>query len=176
MTAMPSSDSLLEETLELWSFARDGIIEEFENIPADDFDFRPHPQSRTVADLARHVLESALMAAGELTREDGDFRRKPYPALIEEYAGHVTGLADRATLIAALRDSHADALRRIRAAGGDFMMRPIRRFDGRSGTRYAWLQHALDHESYHRGQVALYARMMGHVPALTRRIHGDGES
>jgi uncharacterized damage-inducible protein DinB len=28
------------------------------------------------------------------------------------------------------------------------------------------------HESYHRGQIALYVRQMGRVPALTQRISG----
>lgn len=169
---MPNPDSLLDETLELWGFARAGVIAELENVPAESFDFRPRPEARSVAELARHVLDAGLMAAGELTRADGDFRRKPYTDIVAEHAGHVGDLDGKAATIAALRDAHADAERRIRDAGGDFMMGTIRRFDGRTGTRYAWLQHALDHESYHRGQIALYARLLGLVPALTRQIHG----
>jgi uncharacterized damage-inducible protein DinB len=172
MTDTPSADTLLEETLELWGFARAGVIDELHNIPGDDFDFRPHAEARSVADLARHILESALMAAGELTRPDGDFRRKPYPELIDEYGGHVGGITGKAALIEALQAARTDAERRFRAAGGGFALGPIRRFDGIEGTRYAWLQHALDHESYHRGQLALYARLLGLVPALTQRIQG----
>ncbi|MGH7552626.1 MAG: DinB family protein [Longimicrobiales bacterium] len=48
----------------------------------------------------------------------------------------------------------------------------MRRFDGQPGTRLAWLYHAIEHESYHRGQIALYARFLGLVPALTRQILG----
>jgi uncharacterized damage-inducible protein DinB len=172
MADTPSPESLLEETLELLGFARHGVIAELQNIPERDFEFRPHPESRTVADLARHILESGLMAAGELTRPDGDFQRLPYPQLLEEYAGFVGTIKGRDALVEALHDAHGDALRRFRAAGGEFMMTRIRRFDGKEGTRYAWLQHALDHESYHRGQIALYSRMIGQVPALTQKIKG----
>ncbi|MBI1723113.1 MAG: hypothetical protein HYR48_04310, partial [Gemmatimonadetes bacterium] len=45
-------------------------------------------------------------------------------------------------------------------------------FDGRQGTKLAWVQHGIAQEWYHRGQLALYARLLGLVPALTRRIHG----
>jgi uncharacterized damage-inducible protein DinB len=53
------------------------------------------------------------------------------------------------------------------------MLQHIRRFDGLNGTRLAWLNHSIAHEMYHRGQLALYARLTGHVPALTRMIEGS---
>ena len=46
------------------------------------------------------------------------------------------------------------------------------RFDGLEGTRLAWMHQGISHEEYHRGQLALFARLMGKVPALTRLIHG----
>jgi uncharacterized damage-inducible protein DinB len=53
------------------------------------------------------------------------------------------------------------------------MLQNIRRFDGEMGTRLAWMHHGISHEEYHRGQLALYARLMGRVPALTKRILGQ---
>jgi uncharacterized damage-inducible protein DinB len=52
------------------------------------------------------------------------------------------------------------------------MLGLINRFDGKAGTRMAWMNHAIAHEEYHRGQLALYARLAGRVPALTQRIRG----
>ena len=52
------------------------------------------------------------------------------------------------------------------------MLQLIRRFDGKLGTRLAWMQHGIAHEEYHRGQLALYARLLGRVPALTQLIYG----
>jgi uncharacterized damage-inducible protein DinB len=76
-------------------------------------------------------------------------------------------------LIDLLRESHRDGSRRIREAGDLFMVQMIRRFDGRYGTRLAWVNHMIDHESSHRGQLALYVRQLGNVPALTRMILGE---
>ena len=52
------------------------------------------------------------------------------------------------------------------------MLQLIRRFDGKMGTRLAWMHHGISHEEYHRGQLALYARLLGRVPALTQLIQG----
>ncbi|MDZ7363128.1 MAG: hypothetical protein ONB46_20750 [candidate division KSB1 bacterium] len=50
------------------------------------------------------------------------------------------------------------------------MLQYITRFDGLKGTRLAWMNHGISHEEYHRGQLALYARLLGRVPALTQLI------
>ncbi len=39
---------------------------------------------------------------------------------------------------------------------------------GQRVTRFAMLHFAIEHESYHRGQIAVCARELGRVPALTR--------
>ena len=54
------------------------------------------------------------------------------------------------------------------------MLQTIRRFDGALWTRLAWLQHGIAHEEYHRGQLALYVRLLGKTPALTKLIEGGG--
>ncbi|MGH7545673.1 MAG: hypothetical protein ACREKI_05765, partial [Gemmatimonadota bacterium] len=100
--------TLLEEVLEAWGFAREGVIEEVENLPAERFEFRPAPESRSVTGLVQHIIESGLMMAGELTRPDGDFRRQPFGAFIEEYAAHVARAETKADLLELLRASHAE--------------------------------------------------------------------
>ncbi|MCI0434072.1 MAG: DinB family protein [Gemmatimonadetes bacterium] len=165
--------SLLDEALETWTFTRDGVILEVETIPADRFEWRPAPGFRTVAQLVRHIAESALMAAGELTRPDGDFRRVPFQEFVTEYASGVAAVDGKDALLALLRSSHQDVERRFRDAGELAALQYIRRFDGQYGTRLAWLWHAVEHESYHRGQLALMVRLLGKVPALTRMIHGE---
>lgn len=166
--------TLLEEALESWRFTREGVIGELENLPADAMGHRPAEDTRTVAELVRHIVESGLMMAGELSREDGDFARQSFPEHIAEHAGHVGDASSREELLRLLRETHAEGERSLREAGEVAILQRIRRFDGEYGTRLAWLYHGIDHESYHRGQLALYARTLGRVPALTRRIRGDG--
>jgi uncharacterized damage-inducible protein DinB len=171
-----SSDyaNLLEEALEAWEGVRRGVIAEAEAIPADRYDFRPRPEARSVAELLRHVVETGLMMAGELSAPQGDFRRQSFPDFMQEYAGHLPPDPDRDTLLALLNSTFEEGMRKLRDAGELHMLQFIRRFDGKPGTRLAWLNHGVAHEYYHQGQLALYARLMGLVPALTRRIYGEG--
>jgi uncharacterized damage-inducible protein DinB len=72
-----------------------------------------------------------------------------------------------------LRSQQREADRKFRRAGSLALYQFITRFDGQPGTKLAWLNHGIAHEEYHRGQLALYARLLGHVPALTQLIEGS---
>ena len=75
-------------------------------------------------------------------------------------------------LIALLTKTQQDGEKKIRAAGDLHFLQLITRFDGERGSRLAWMNHGIAHEEYHRGQIALYARLVGRVPALTQLIYG----
>ena len=164
--------TILEEALEAWAFTRRGVIDELQNIPEKEFGFRPREESRTVVELAQHVIESGLLMSGELPRPDGDFRRKSYESLLREHGKGVASKRTRRELLETLRESHREGEKKLRAAGELHMLQFIRRFDGKMGTRLAWMNHGIAHEEYHRGQLALYARLLGRVPALTQQILG----
>ena len=170
---MAKFKDLLEEALEAWSYTRAGVVEEVENLSEKDLVSAPRPESRTAAELARHIGESGLLMSGELSRKDGDFRRKSYAALLREHGRGTGRPRSKRDLIGMLRRTHRGGEARLRKAGELHMLQQIRRFDGVLGTRFAWMQHGISHEEYHRGQLALYARLVGRVPALTQRILGD---
>ena len=170
---MTARTTVLEEALEAWRYTRDGVIDELRNLPDKDLSFRPAADSRMAFELVQHIIESGMMMAGELSRSDGDFRRKSYEGFLHEYGRGVSAWRTKATLLAALRKTHADGEKRIRSVGELHMFQHIRRFDGEVGTRLAWMNHGISHEEYHRGQLALYARLLGRVPALTKRILGN---
>ena len=166
--------SLLEEALEGWRYAREGVIAELENIPADSFDFRPAAPMRSVAELAGHIAESGELMAGELSRPDGNFRRQPYPDFMKEYSLDLGRVTTKAALIDLLRRAHDEGAAQIRRAG-ELMFQPIVQFNGVPATRLSWMSHGVAHEEYHRGQLALYARLLGLVPALTQLIRGSAD-
>ena len=167
------STSLLEEFLTAWAYTRDGVIAEVTNLPESALDFRPNEQTRTMREIVQHIIESGLLMSGELPRPDGDFQRKPYAGLLMEYAKGVSRNRTKAALVAALARTHGDGMKRIRAAGEIAMVQTIRQFNGERATRLSWMHHGVAHEEYHRGQLALYARLVGRVPALTRLIQGS---
>lgn len=169
---MSNGRELLDEMLDAWQYAREGFIAEAENIPEDDWGFRPTPENRDVGELARHIVESSLMAVGEITRPDGDFTRQSFEAHIREHAGALPERADRAEWLAQLRRTLEVGTGRLRELGGEGILRTIRQFNGEPATRLTWFHHHIAHEEYHRGQLALYGRLTGRVPALTKRIQG----
>ncbi len=164
--------SLLDEAIESWEDVRGGVLSEITNVPAKQFDFRPADGARSFSELVVHVMEVGMMMVGELTREDGNFRRKPYPKLIEEYSKRIQNLSAKPELTAALRRTLSEGTKAFRQAGEIRMLQTIVRFDGKPGTRMAWFHHGIAHEMYHRGQLAMYARIMGIKPALTKLIEG----
>jgi uncharacterized damage-inducible protein DinB len=170
---MAESDrDLLEESLESWGFARSGVVDELRNLPEKDLAFAPSGESRSAVELVRHVVESGLMMSGELSRPDGDFQRKGHDGFMKEYGKGIALKRSKRELLEVLRRSHRDGEAKLRKAGELHMLQFIRRFDGKMGTRLAWMNHGIAHEEYHRGQLALYARLLGRVPALTQRIMG----
>ena len=164
--------SALDETLEGWRGDREGLIAEVENIPADKFDFRPAPGVKNIRELIQHILEVAMMMTAELTRPDTNFKRAPWPKLLEMYAAPAYQATTKAQLLALLKSQMTDAERRFRDAGELALLQTMERFDGKLGTKYAWLHHGIAQEMYHRGQIATYERVMGLEPALTRLIRG----
>lgn len=165
-------NTLLEEAIEAWEDAREGVIDEVRNIPAKHFAFRPADGVRDVAELVVHIMEVSLMMVGELTREDTDFHRLPFPRLIALYSKPVAVLREKRPLLAALRTTLRDGVREFRRAGEIPMLQQIVRFDGNKGTRLQWFHHGIAQEMYHRGQLTLYQRLLGIEPALTRLIRG----
>src|SRR5215467_15094374 len=164
--------SLLDEALEAWQYTRAGVISELRNLPDASLTFRPSAESRSAADIAVHIAESGLMMAGELSRPDGNFQRKSFPQFMKEYARGVKPTTNKKQLVQLLTKTQAEGAQKLAKAGELHLLQLITRFDGIPGTRLAWMNHGIAHEEYHRGQLALYARLVGRVPALTQLIYG----
>ena len=167
------SDGVLVDAIEAFGYARKGTIGEASNIPLERWDFRPHPDAKSVSELVRHIIEASLMLISEAADPDGDFTRRSPADHLSSHAGHLPESMTPSELLGALESSLETCDERIRAAGEDHWSRDIRRFDGKTWKRVTYLFYAGGHESYHCGQLATYARSMGLVPALTKQIHGD---
>jgi uncharacterized damage-inducible protein DinB len=170
-----SLTTLLDEILEAWQYTRAGVVSEIKNLPDASLTFRPSAESRSAAEIAVHIAESGLMMAGELSRPDGNFQRQSFPDFMKEYAKGVKATSNKKELVALLTKTQQDGEKKIRQAGELHLLQLITRFDGEQGSRLAWMNHGISHEEYHRGQLALYARLVGKVPALTQLIYGKAK-
>ncbi len=169
---MASGPSYLDETLGAWRDVRVGLIDEVKNIPAGDFDFRPTPEVRSVCELVQHILEVAMMMTGELSRPDTDLKRAPWPELLDMYASKAYEATTKTDLLRLLETQMDEAERKFRKCGELALFQHMENFDGSTWTKFQWLHHGIAQEMYHRGQLTLYARLLGREPALTRRIRG----
>ena len=169
---MPSYTNLLEEALEAWEDARLGALEEAQNIPDENWDFRPTPEVRSVREMVVHILEVAMFMTGELTRPDTNFQRSPFEELIAAYAQQAYDATTRQELLELMRSQLNEGKAAFQRVGELHMLQFIKRFDGEQGTRLAWLNHGIAQEMYHRGQLTTYARLLGIEPALTKLIRG----
>ena len=160
----------LEETLEYWYEARRGLIQEVSNIPATRFSFRATLETRSVTELLQHILEVSIMTVEELVREDTNLHRAPYAELLHHYAPNITRADTQDLLVNLLVEQYKDAETRLSAAGDLHMMQLITKQDGSKGTRLGILQDAVAREMYHRGQLTIFARLLGLEPALTKEL------
>jgi uncharacterized damage-inducible protein DinB len=170
---MSTYTNLLEEALEAWEDARLGALDEARNIPEEHWDFRPTPEVRSVREMVVHILEVAMFMVGELTRPDTNFRRLPFPELIASYAQPAYDAETRDELLDMMKTQLDEGVAEFKRAGELHMLQFIERFDGNQGTRLAWFHHGVAQEMYHRAQLTTYARILGIVPALTKKIRGE---
>ena len=171
---MNRDKNLLEELLEAWRYTREGVIAEAENIPGGRFLEMPTGLLRSPLDLVNHIVESGWLMVGELSNPKGDFQRATWSELVAEHTPPGDYARDSESALEALRRSLTEGEAKLAAFGLDGMMQPIRQFNGVPATRLSWMHHGVAHEEYHRGQIALYARLFGMTPALTQAIYGSG--
>lgn len=166
--------SLVDEALDEWSWARQQLVLEANNIPVERYDFRPAPGARSVTEVIQHIVELALLMTGELCDPEGSFRRAPYDELVQQHAAHVSRARTKDALTELLAAQFEQSSAKFLQAGDLRLLQFITRFDGSPGTRLSWLYHGIGHETYHTGQLTAYQRAMGLVPGLTRAMQAQG--
>lgn len=168
---MSTFKTLLEEILDYWYEVRRGLIKEVNNIPASRFTFRATLETRSITELLQHVLEVSILAVEELTREDTNLHRAPYAELLHFYAPNISRADTQELLVNLLVEQFKDADQRFRKAGDMHMLQLITKQDGSTGTRLSILKDTIGHERYHRGQLTVYARLLGLEPVATKEMH-----
>jgi uncharacterized damage-inducible protein DinB len=159
----------LDALIENWKEVRAGLVDEAESIPADKFSFQATPDTRSVAALLQHVVEAQKMLMGEVCRADTNLLRQSFAEQIKAYAPEVGGINDKDGLVTLLRNSMDETAVKLLNAGDD-LGHEMKRLDGKSITKYAFISFAIAHEMYHRGQLTVYLRLLGIEPVLTRRF------
>ena len=158
-----------EMIMKLWKDVRNGLIEEVEKVPDDQMSFRATPDTRTIAELLQHVVETQKILVGEACRENGSLRRQSFADHGKEYAAGVRDVSDKQGLIELLRSS-MEAAETAVISSTDKWEEPVGGLDGKPTSKAAFLTFACSHEMYHRGQLTVYERLLTIEPALTGKL------
>ena len=181
---MAAIQSLLDELLDDWYYVRKGFIAEVKNIPPARFSFRPTLESRTAMELVQHILELGIMTTEELTRDDTNLHRLPSEQLVTMYGKSIAQADTKDALIDMLVEQYREGENLCRQKGELHFLQTVTLYGGKVRTRLSIMQAYIQHEMYHRGQLALSARLLGLEPALTRELrlggapgypHGEGD-
>ncbi|MEP6819291.1 MAG: DinB family protein [bacterium] len=157
----------IDRLVQSWSEVRTGLINEASQIPEEKFSFRATPETRSVAEILQHIVQAQKALVGEACREDTNLMRQSLADHINEYAPDVAAVTDKVGLLELLRSSIEPAKATI-LGYGDGLQQNMRRFDGKEVTKFDFLNFAVAHEMYHRGQLTVYERLLGVEPALTQ--------
>lgn len=157
----------IDRLIESWSEVRAGLIKEAWQVPEDRFSFRATPETRSVTELLQHVVQSQKMLVGESCLTETNLRRQSFADHVTEYAPEVDAIKDKNGLLELLRSSMETSEASIRSCG-DGLRETMQRFDGKEVSKLDFLNFAVAHEMYHRGQLTVYERLLGVEPALTQ--------
>jgi uncharacterized damage-inducible protein DinB len=152
-----------------WRDVRNGLIEEVEKIPDDQMSFRATAETRTIAEILQHIVETQKILAGETCREDSNLMRQSFVAHGQEYAPGVRDVTDKQGLIELLRSSMETAEGMV-LSRADLWDAPMNGLTGQPTTKGAILTFATSHEMYHRGQLTVYERLLNIEPVLTVKL------
>ena len=134
-----------------------------ERIPGDQFDWKPHERSMTLGRLASHVAELPGFLHSILSMDEVDFAKGHYKAYFPKTPGELISLFQERLdeAVATLQntsDEKMQALFTLRS--GDHVIATVPRM-------IAVRSMAMNHLIHHRGQIAVYLRLLDvPVPGL----------
>jgi uncharacterized damage-inducible protein DinB len=157
------SPSLARVAKAMHATIRRNLAEAAENMPAEEYAFRPTPQVRAFGQIVGHLVNANFFfcsqAAGEKSPATGKYEQ----------------ITDKAVLVKALNDSLAYCDRVYAATTDANFIQPVH-IDPAFGmgptdtVRGAVLMFNIAHNNEHYGNIVVYMRLKGHVPPSTARV------
>jgi uncharacterized damage-inducible protein DinB len=143
-----------------------------EDIPEDQYGFRPAPDVKSVAEQLAHIAVSTgwqiELHSGRVSHVDFAM----FGASIARGATEEQALTSKDIIIAALRERGEQFAAFLDGLGDDRLQERVTfppQVQPSERSRFEMLLAAKEHEMHHRAQLMVYERMLGIVPHLTRR-------
>jgi len=150
---------------------RGNTIKIAEEIPADKYDVRAAPDTRSIGQLLVHVALGPSFAFYVHGNNISDMKTINFPELIQKHAAEEAKPRDKAETVAFLKSEGDRFASFLEGLSDSFLAEPVTMMPGdtvATKSRFEMLLGAKEHEMHHRGQLMLLERMVGIVPHLTR--------
>jgi hypothetical protein len=124
-------------------------------IPEDKYDWKPHPKSMTIKQLATHIAELPGWAAMGLTTPELDFATAPYTP---------HPIANNAELLSFFEEKQQQGLAELEKATEEQLLEPWTLRNGdiilAKYRKHEVVRVALDQTTHHRAQLGVYLRLL----------------
>jgi uncharacterized damage-inducible protein DinB len=150
---------------------RRNTIQVAEDIPEADYQYRPAPASRSVAETLVHI--AWLAGADRLLHEEKrltSFDGFNFGAFLATSEVEETRERSKAEIIELLRTEGDRWARWVEQQPETFFSEQVRLPDGKSVSRFEMLLGTKEHEMEHRAQLTVIQRLLGLVPHFTRNL------
>jgi len=148
-----------------------------EDIPENNYGYRPTPESRSVAQTLEHI--ALLSRADHLLH--GQERRSSlegfnFGELIERSESEEKRPRSKGQIIGLLRAEGDQWSRWVEELPEALLSEQVRQPGGASKSRFEMLLGTKEHEMHHRAQLTVVERLLGIVPHLTRNRRPAAEA
>jgi uncharacterized damage-inducible protein DinB len=152
---------------------RENTIKIAEDIPENQYDYRPAADTRSVREMFAHIGASTMFQSIVHGTGVTDMMTLNFQELFQKFSAEESKPRTKAETIAYLKeegDTFAKFLDGVSESqlAERVSMRPGPDGQVPSKSRFEMLLSAKEHEMHHRGQLMTYQRLLGQVPHLTK--------
>jgi uncharacterized damage-inducible protein DinB len=152
---------------------RKNTIQIAEEIPEDKYDFRPAPDSRSVAETLRHMAVATSFPIHAHGQRLTEFKPTLFLEVHARQAQAEAELKTKADILKALHTNGEEFATFVEGLSDEVLAEKVS-FPPQANTppktRFEMLLSGKEHEMHHRAQLMVAERMVGIVPHLTRAM------
>jgi len=144
-----------------------------QEIPEEQYSFKPTPQSRSVAQLIVHIAVGSSYQLHIHQSRIANLKDVNFPQLMQAAAAEEAKPRTKAEILDLLRTRGEEFASFLEGLSEEFLAERVAVPAGApqaARSRFEMLLSPKEHEMHHRGQLMLIERMLGIVPHLTRAM------
>ena len=152
---------------------RNNTVKIAEEIPENQYDFKPAPECRSVGQTLVHIGLGTGFASYVHGNKISDLKTVNFPELMQKVLAEEAKPRTKMETIAFLKAEGDKFAGLLETLPEPFLSEVVLMPPGapeKSKTRFEMLLSAKEHEMHHRGQLMTMQRMIGLVPHLTRQM------